>query len=165
MRNKTSIILVVLLGLTLAACGGKKGVKDGAEDEGVSTTALGDGTGGMGSALGAGGDLATNNKVYFDYDSTSVTDDSRLLIEAHAQDLLNNPGTTVVLEGHADERGTREYNLALAERRALSVAEIMVAYGVARDRMQTISYGEERPESLDHNDSAWALNRRVVILR
>jgi peptidoglycan-associated lipoprotein len=164
MRNKTSIILIAILSLTLAACGGKKGVKDG-EDEGVSTTALGEGTGGMGSALGAGGDLATNNKVYFAYDSAAVTDESRLLIEAHAQDLLNNPGTTVVLEGHADERGTREYNLALAERRSISVAEIMVAYGVARDRMQTISYGEERPESLDHNESAWALNRRVVILR
>jgi len=164
MRNKTSIFLVIILSLTVAACGGKKGVKDG-DEEGVSTTALGDGTGGMGAALGAGGDLATNNKVYFEYDSASVTDESRLLIEAHAQDLLNKPGTTAVLEGHADERGTREYNLALAERRALSVAEIMVAYGVARDRMQTISYGEERPESLEHNESAWALNRRVVILR
>jgi len=164
MRNKTSFILVSILALTLAACGGKKGVKDG-EEEGVSTSALGDGTGGLGSALGAGGDLAINNKVYFDYDSAAVSDDSRLLIEAHAQDLLNNPGTTVVLEGHGDERGTREYNLALAERRSLSVAEIMVAYGIARDRLQTISYGEERPESLEHNESAWALNRRVVILR
>ena len=164
MRNKTSFILVSILALTLAACGGKKGVKDG-EDEGVSTSALGDGTGGLGSSLGAGGDLATNNKVYFDYDSVAVTEESRLLIEAHAQDMLNNSGTTLVLEGHADERGTREYNLALAERRALSVAEIMVAYGVARDRLQTISYGEERPESLEHNESAWALNRRVVILR
>lgn len=164
MRNKTSFILVSLLALTLTACGGKKGVKDG-EDEGVSTSALGDGTGGLGASLGAGGDLATNNKVYFEYDSTTVTDDSRLLIEAHAQDMLNNPGTTLVLEGHADERGTREYNLALAERRSLSVAEIMVAYGIARDRLQTISYGEERPESLEHNESAWALNRRVVILR
>ena len=164
MRNKASLVLVVVLGLTVAACGGKKGVKDGEED-GVSTTALGDGTGGLGSSLGAAGDLATNNKVYFEYDSASVTDESRLLIEAHAQDMLNNPGSTAVLEGHADERGTREYNLALAERRALSVAEIMVAYGIARDRLQTISYGEERPESLEHNESAWALNRRVIILR
>lgn len=168
MRNKTSFVLIILLGMTLVACGGKKGVKDG-EEEGVSTTALGDGTGGVGSELGglggADGGLATNNTIYFAYDSAAVTPESRALIEAHSQYLLNNPGINVVLEGHADERGTREYNLALGERRSLSVAEIMVAYGVARDRMQTISYGEERPESLDHNDSAWALNRRVVILR
>ena len=164
MRNKTSLALVILLALTVAACGGKKGVKDG-EEEGVSTTALDDGSGGSGSALGAAGDLATNNKVYFEYDSANVTDDSRVLIEAHAQNLLDNPGVSVVLEGHADERGTREYNLALGERRALAVAEILVAYGVTRDRMQSISYGEERPESLDHNESSWAVNRRVVILR
>ncbi len=164
MRNKTSLAIVILLALTLAACGGKKGVKDGEED-GVSTTALDDGSGGLGSELGAAGDLAANNKVYFEYDSAAVTDDSRVLVEAHAQNLLDNPGVTVVLEGHADERGTREYNLALGERRALAVAEIMVAYGVTRDRMQTISYGEERPESLEHNESSWALNRRVVILR
>ena len=163
MRNKTSFILVSILALTLAACGGKKGVKEG-EEEGVSTTALGDGTGGSGSALGAG-NLAVNNKIYFEYDSAAVTAESRELIEAHAQLLLSTPEMTAVLEGHADERGTREYNLALAERRALSVAEIMVAYGVSRDRLQTISYGEERPEALEHDESAWALNRRVVILR
>ena len=164
MRNKTSLALVILLALTVAACGGKKGVKDGEED-GVSTTALDDGSGGLGSQLGAAGDLAANNKIYFEYDSASVTDDSRVLIEAHAQNLIDNPGVSIVLEGHADERGTREYNLALGERRALAVAEIMVAYGVTRDRMQSISYGEERPESLDHNESSWAVNRRVVILR
>lgn len=164
MRNKTSLVVVILLALTVAACGGKKAVKDG-EEEGVSTTALDDGSGGLGSELGAAGDLATNNKVYFEYDSSTVTDDSRVLIEAHAQNLLDNPGVAVVLEGHADERGTREYNLALGERRALAVAEIMVAYGVTRDRMQTISYGEERPESLEHNESSWSVNRRVVILR
>ena len=164
MRSKTSLILIILLGLTLAACGGKKGVKDG-EEEGVSTSALDDGSGSMGSALGAAGDLAANNKVYFEYDSAAVTDDSRVLIEAHAQNLLDNPGLNVVLEGHADERGTREYNLALGERRALAVAEILGAYGIGSDRVQTISYGEERPESLEHNESSWSLNRRVVILR
>lgn len=164
MRNKTSLAVVIVLALTVAACGGKKGVKDGEED-GVSTTALDDGSGGLGSELGAAGDLATNNKIYFEYDSTTVTDDSRSLIEAHAQNLLDNPGVSVVLEGHADERGTREYNLALGERRSLAVAEIMVAYGVTRDRMQSISYGEERPESLEHNESSWSVNRRVVILR
>lgn len=164
MRNKTSLMLVILLALTVAACGGKKGVKDG-EEEGVSTSALDDGSGSMGSALGAAGQLATNNKVYFEYDSAAVTDESRVLIEAHAQNLLSNPGLNVVLEGHADERGTREYNLSLGERRALAVAEIMMAYGIGGDRLQTISYGEERPESLEHNESSWSLNRRVVILR
>lgn len=164
MHSKSSIVLVALLGLTLAACGGKKGVKgDGTEDDGVSTTALGDGSSAQGSELM--GDLAVNNKIYFEYDSATITPESRALIEAHSQNLLNNPGMSVVLEGHADERGTREYNLALAERRSLSVLEVMLAYGVSRDQLQAISYGEERPEALEHNESAWALNRRVVILR
>ena len=90
---------------------------------------------------------------------------SRQVIEAHSQFLIENSGINVVLEGHADERGTREYNLALGEARADAVAEIMIAFGVAPGRIQTISYGEERPEALGSDESAWQLNRRVIILR
>jgi peptidoglycan-associated lipoprotein len=109
--------------------------------------------------------LLSTNKVYFEFDSTAVDEPSRQVIEAHSQFLIENPDVNVVLEGHADERGTREYNLALGERRANSVAEIMIAYGVSAGRIQTISYGEERPAALGSDESAWQLNRRVVILR
>lgn len=173
MRNRHSIALVLLLSLTVAACGGKKGVKEDAAgaavgEEGVTASGVGDGSGTSGQALGIGGvagDLLSRNKVYFEFDSASVDVDSRSVIEAHAQYLIDNPSMTVVLEGHADERGTREYNLALGERRAKAVADIMSAYGVASGRMQTISYGEERPEELGSDESSWAMNRRVVILR
>ncbi len=172
MRKSTTVIVVALLSLTVAACGGKKGVKDegaaGAGEGGVTSRGVGDGTGPYGEALGAGGaagDLLSRNKIYFEFDSATVDTESRAVVEAHAMYLINNPGVTVTLEGHADERGTREYNLALGERRAHAVSDIMIAYGVAPNRIQTISYGEERPEALEHGESAWHLNRRVVILR
>lgn len=175
MRNKYSIALVLLLALTVTACGGRKGVKEDAagaamDEQGVTASGVGDGSGTSGQALGMGGvagagDLLSRNKVYFEFDSAAVNADSRAVIEAHAQYLIDNPSVTAVLEGHADERGTREYNLALGERRAKAVADIMSAYGVALGRLQTISYGEERPEELGSDESAWALNRRVIILR
>jgi len=102
--------------------------------------------------------------VYFDFDSSNLTPEAQRVVEAHAQYLFNNPGMAVVLEGHADERGTREYNLALGERRANSVSEIFQAMGVAPDAIRTISYGEERPISMGQDESAWSLNRRVEIL-
>ena len=102
--------------------------------------------------------------VYFDFDSSNLTPEAQRVVEAHAQYLSNNPGMAVVLEGHADERGTREYNLALGERRANAVSEIFQAMGVAPDAIRTISYGEERPISMGQDESAWSLNRRVEIL-
>ena len=102
--------------------------------------------------------------VYFDFDSANLTPEAQMVVEAHAQYLSGNPGMAVVLEGHADERGTREYNLALGERRANSVSEIFQALGVAPDAIRTISYGEERPVSMGQDEGAWSLNRRVEIL-
>ena len=85
-------------------------------------------------------------------------------IEAHSTYLSQNPGTTIVLEGHADERGSREYNLALAERRAQSVKQQMVLLGAASSQLRLVSYGEERPEVDGHDESSWQQNRRVEIL-
>jgi peptidoglycan-associated lipoprotein len=78
--------------------------------------------------------------------------------------LAQNPNVSVILEGHTDERGTREYNLALGERRAKSVQQLMQVQGVLPDQIQVISFGEERPVALDHSESAWRLNRRVELL-
>ena len=91
-----------------------------------------------------------------------MTSDSRALIEAHAQYLLSNPGMTVVLEGHADERGTRQYNIALGARRAQAARDYLVSQGVSASRIKTISYGKERPVAVCNDNSCWSQNRRAV---
>ncbi len=165
MLKRNHFVLVAVLSLVVAGCGGDKGVK-GDDDPGVTASGLDEDSGATGSMLGADMEqLLGTNKIYFEFDSSQVDEQSRQVIEAHSQFLIENPDVNVVLEGHADERGTREYNLALGERRANTVAEIMVAYGVSAGRVQTVSYGEERPAALGSDESAWQLNRRVVILR
>lgn len=166
-RNHLVVAAIsVLLTAFLAGCGGDKAVEAEDAGAGVTTSGLEGDSVDSGSMLGAEMEqLLNTNKVYFEFDSTNVDEQSRQVIEAHSQFLIENSDVNVVLEGHADERGTREYNLALGERRANSVAEIMIAYGVAPGRIQTVSYGEERPAALGSDESAWQLNRRVVILR
>ena len=102
--------------------------------------------------------------IYFEYDSSVLTDEGRFIVEAHAAYLANNPGMAVVLEGHADERGTREYNLARGERRATVIAELFQGLGIDPSAIRVVSYGEERAVALGHDDNAWAMNRRVEIL-
>ncbi len=170
MRKPFTFVLIVLLGATISACGGKKGVKDegtaSIEERGVSAQGMGEGVDAYGRPIGSGeaGDPLSQRKVYFEFDSSTLDQDSRAVVEAHANYLINNPGINLVLEGHADERGTREYNLALGERRALAVSDFMGALGVSANRIQNVSYGEERPEALGHDESAWRLNRRTEII-
>lgn len=101
---------------------------------------------------------------YFDLDSSSLSPEDREVIAAHAKYLSMHPEVSVVLEGHADERGSREYNIALGERRAKAVEQLLYVQGVSPSQVQVISFGEERPVALDHNEAAWRLNRRVEIL-
>ena len=102
--------------------------------------------------------------IYFEYDSSEVKSEDRTTVEAHAAYLVENPGTIITLEGHADERGSREYNLALGERRALTVKRQMTLIGASPDQIRTVSYGEERPAIDDHDDYSWSQNRRVEII-
>ena len=102
--------------------------------------------------------------IYFEYDSSEIQLDYRSIVEAHADYLVANPNTVITLEGHADERGSREYNLALGERRALAVRQQMIVLGVASSQIRTVSYGEERPALDGHDDSSWSKNRRVEII-
>lgn len=113
---------------------------------------------------GSEADLVVNvgARVYFGYDRFDLTDVSRSTLERQAAWLGANAGVSVALEGHADERGTREYNLALGERRANAAKDYLVALGVSPDRIRTVSYGEERPVALGSNDAAWSQNRRSV---
>jgi len=101
---------------------------------------------------------------YFELDSSSLSPEDREVISAHANYLSMQPKVTVVLEGHADERGSREYNIALGERRARAIEQLLLVQGVSPSQVQMISFGEERPVALDHNEAAWRLNRRVEIL-
>jgi len=98
--------------------------------------------------------------LYFAYDDTEIDEASTRVIIEHANFMQNNPSVRLRLEGHADERGTREYNLALGENRALSVKEVLGLYNL-EDRVVVISYGEERPVAIEHNEEAWKKNRRV----
>ena len=101
--------------------------------------------------------------VYFDFDQSTIKDQDRVTLDAHATYLINNPAATMRLAGHADERGTREYNVALGERRANAVYRYMTLKGVSASQLSTVSYGEERPAKMGHDESAWAMNRRVEL--
>ncbi len=107
--------------------------------------------------------VLANAVVYFDYDQSNLTAKSIQAIKGVSDLMKRNQKITISIEGHADERGTREYNLALGQRRAESVASYLIANGISRNRLITKSYGEERPLSLGSNDTAWSKNRRVEI--
>lgn len=99
--------------------------------------------------------------VHFEFDRYDLTEETKRTLEELAQALKANPAFDVLIEGHADERGTPEYNLALGQRRAQAAKDYLVSLGVEARRADTISYGEERPLDSEHNELAWALNRRA----
>lgn len=106
----------------------------------------------------------TSNTVNFALDSFSLDDRARAILDSQAQWLTRYPNVPVSLEGHCDERGTREYNLALGDRRALAAKNYLAARGVAPGRISTISYGKERPIALGSDEASWAQNRRAVTI-
>jgi len=99
--------------------------------------------------------------IYFDFDRSSIKDEFQLILEGIAGWLNQKPEKQLLIEGHCDERGTNEYNLALGERRSLSVRRYLVGLGISPDRLHTISYGEEKPADPGHGEDAWAKNRRA----
>lgn len=102
--------------------------------------------------------------VYYDFDKSSLSAADRKLVEAHVQYLRQHPETKVRVEGNADERGSKEYNLALGQRRAEAVTKAMTLLGVSDQRLEAVSYGEEKPKMAGHDENAWAENRRSDIL-
>jgi len=122
-------------------------------------------TGTVGSGDVSGSTLGTDTAVprifYFEFDKAVLTAEARAALRLHAEWLKAHPAVNIRLEGHADERGTREYNMALGERRANSVRDFLVQEGVDASVMEVISYGEESPAVLGSNEAAWAKNRRV----
>ncbi|GGK61137.1 peptidoglycan-associated lipoprotein Pal [Amphritea balenae] len=103
------------------------------------------------------------NVFYFDFDKSQLKAEAVVALRGHAKYLVANPSASVVLEGHADERGTREYNIALGERRAKAVARVLTVNGVSSSQIELVSFGEEKPAVMGHNASSWAQNRRVEL--
>lgn len=170
------ILIGLSLAILLAACASKEPIKEAKVEERtptptttVSPTATTQGTGTTSTAI-KGDDLKNPNSIlskrviYFDYDQDTVKSEYAALIQAHANYLANNRGRKIRLEGHADERGSREYNMALGQRRADTVRKATSVLGVSNDRMETVSFGEDKPKATGHDESAWAQNRRVEIV-
>ncbi len=102
--------------------------------------------------------------IYFDFNKSSLKEKDRKILQAHATFLKNHPSSFVRLEGHTDERGSREYNLALGERRAKTARELLLKLGVIENQISILSYGEEQAMALEHTPKAWRLNRRVELI-
>lgn len=169
---RAKLLMVVFATALLAACGsdeesrpssaattGTTGTTSSSQPSVTSQTVAG-------PTAGSQEDLLVNvgDRVFFGYDRSDLTPQAQQTIEALAAWLGQYPQVTVTVEGHADERGTRDYNLALGERRATAVRDYLIALGTNANRLSTISYGKERPAVLGSNEDAWAQNRRGVFV-
>jgi peptidoglycan-associated lipoprotein len=110
------------------------------------------------------GNILSKRTVYFDYDSSVVKEEYKPLVTAHARFLTDNRGRRAVVQGNTDERGSREYNLALGQRRADSVKKMMLLLGASDNQIETVSFGEEKPVEMGSTESAWSKNRRADIV-
>ena len=182
MNFTNRLLITVLLGLFLSACASNNDTPVTSNDNTSTTLPTTNNTSGTATTvvdpnlsnafntglslqqlrgLGIEGDPLKYKTIYFNYNSSNIDQRSRVIVRAHARHLQSRSNLRVTLEGHADERGTRDYNLALGERRAKTVSALMKT--IANNSINTISYGEERPVDSGHNDSAWSRNRRVQI--
>jgi len=118
----------------------------------------------LGSQSGGQRALPTPRSIYYEYDRAEITAEGKKIIEANAEYLRTHPGVKVVVEGNADERGSAEYNVALGQRRADSVQKVMSLLGVPTDRIETVSFGKEKPKIKGHDEQAWSQNRRSDIV-
>ena len=179
--SKTLLIPVIAIALAVTGCASRKpavsangsataGNMAGANgSNGASSSGLGNADGLNGQGMGANGAMdgvrqaLAARVVHFDYDSSDLSQTDLNTLNAHARYLSQNGAARVSLIGHTDERGTREYNMALGERRAKSVEAFLVTNGARNEQIETVSYGKEQPVNEGHNEAAWAENRRVQI--
>ena len=151
---KSPAIFVLLVGIALTGCARNNQLPDNA-DQFVN-----------GAAPGSQQDFTVNvgDRVFFETDSSILTPTARATLDKQAQWLIQYPNYPITIEGHADERGTREYNLALGARRAAATRDYLVGRGVPASRLRTISFGKERPVAVCNDISCWSQNRRAVTL-
>ena len=171
--RKSVLILLTAATLFVAGCNRgntvpddpNAGANNGGFDNNVSTSSQNGGGGITETPLEAEQRrLMGQLVVYFDYDTADILPEFNALLAAHGQNLARNPNTQLRLEGHADERGSREYNIGLGERRAQAVRRVLMLQGAAGTQLTTVSYGEERPAQTGSDDEAWRLNRRVELV-
>jgi len=168
--NKT--IPVTLIALILGACASTDTTKDpvqvvdrsGTPTQPPPTTDRLQQSSVQGNPLKDPNNILFQRSVFFDYDSNVVKDEFRAMVQAHSKYLADNRSARAKLEGNTDERGSREYNLALGQRRADAVKKIMAVLGVPEGRLETVSFGEEKPKNSGHDESAWSKNRRADIV-
>jgi len=156
MNKSTNLFFALLTLLFFNACSSLQVTEEAVADQSVAGVSLR-------SKSTVTQAVLANAVVYFEYDQSNLTAKSIQALKGVSGLMERSPKMTISIEGHADERGTREYNLALGQRRAESVANYLIANGIKRNRLITKSYGEERPLALGSNDSAWSKNRRVEI--
>lgn len=166
MKLRSVLILTILAAtLTLTSCASNKKKTDGGDNTNVDSTSLDNGnTTGVG-ALELNGDSDSNRAgslqtVYFDYSSATISGSARDTLNANAEFLKKNAAVKVQVEGHCDERGSVQFNLALGEKRAKSVRDYLASQGVASNRISVISLGKEKPVSFGHDEESWSKNRR-----
>lgn len=154
---KKSALAIAAALLLLAACDSDS--TDSGAAGGVGANGTGTGAGVLGTATDG---TNITDRVYFATDSSVVDSEGQAALDRQAGWLKSNESVNVTLEGHADERGTREYNIALGERRATAAKNYLVGQGISASRINTISYGKERPAVTGNDDSSWSQNRRAV---
>jgi peptidoglycan-associated lipoprotein len=170
MKSNTVKMAAILLASTalIAGCGKKKVDQLPPVAEGTEGDTPTDPNAGTGQIVpGSQEDFLANigqygDRILFDTDRFNVDSEDQVTLQKQAQWLARYPNTRITVEGHADERGTRDYNLALGERRANSAKNYLISVGVDAGRIQTVSYGKERPAAMGSDESAWAQNRRAV---
>jgi peptidoglycan-associated lipoprotein len=167
-KNMTRLVAIAAAVSLTAGCAHRRAsdIPPGPVTESEASNTTADQSGVAGTAVpGSRADFLQSvpaDRIFFALDSYSVDDSGRATLDAQAAWLSRNPNVRVTIEGHADERGTREYNLALGDRRANAARDYLQSRGIAAARMQTISWGKERPANEGHDESAWSQNRRAV---
>lgn len=159
--TKSPALIALVAMLAIAGCASKKGIPNSAADLGLENGA------GTGAGSGAPGSrqeftVSVGDRIFFDTDSSLINREAQSTLNRQAQWLNQYPSYAITIEGHADERGTREYNLALGARRAAAARDYLASQGVSANRIDTISYGKERPVATCDDISCWSQNRRAV---
>ena len=165
-KNSFLTVLFVSAVLFVGGCSSSGGSKDGEDGDGDGT-GYGDGSGTSGygsggSGYGSGAAGGNPRVIYFGFDDSSIRSEYDGMLRTTAQKLISSGGQ-ITIQGHTDERGSREYNMALGEERTHVVSRYLVNQGVSSSQISSVSYGEEQPESYEHNEDAWARNRRAVL--
>lgn len=162
------VMMAVAAMLVLAGCGAKAKTDKGPGAGDITSKPGGTGSDNPGGVPDASDDpmrISEMNDIHFDFDRYDIRSGDREILMNNGKWMNDNSGARVLIEGHCDERGTVEYNLALGEKRARAAREFLVSYGVSQDRLDVISYGKERPVDPRGSEDAWAMNRRAHFVR